>query len=269
MGMSDPFLIPEISPHISHELNKLKNGSKVAWLGQIHPLSNKSDAMYKAIMNNVKVQINSDFYDLYNDPNIADNSYVWDVNSEWNFAGYDLIVAVRIFYACTSASQLLRNLKKVVLSDQRIIGDLMSGNNQNFEDINNKDLKKYIADSTNEPDKENKTVSAFYGEDGAVRVYNHSTMVINGFLCEIFTKPKDSKAIIPMLPTIWKNSKINSGKDVGYANNLRFIAMPNFEDQTVEERDFSNEDIGLTNIYTFRDALKKRIYSICEFSDES
>jgi len=275
MGMSDPFIIPEISPHISNEINKLKNGSKVAWLGQIHPLSLSADTMYKAIMDNVKIEINSDFYDLYNDEKVADNSHVWDVNSEWDFAEYDLIVAVRIFYACTSASQLIRNLKKVASSDQKIIGDLMSGNNKNFEDVKIEDLNSYLDNCSPEVQSEAQTLSLHFGDDTLVRVYSNSSVVIDGQLCEVFSKPEGSKAIMPMLTTIWKDSGIKSvtlirsQEGENYTGPINFIAKPNFEDQVLEEKDFSEKGVGLKNIHTFRDSIKNRIYSVCEFVDES
>ena len=129
MGMTDNYLIPKMPQYIASCINKLDSGSRVAWLGQKHPDMKDTDGMYKGIMNLVKVKdLHHDFYDIDNDENVASNSFAWDVNSEWNFENYNLIVAVRIFYACDSASQLIRNIKKMVSTEQNIVGDLMSGN---------------------------------------------------------------------------------------------------------------------------------------------
>ena len=233
MGMTDRYLIPRMPQHIAKQINSLDNGSKIAWLGQIHPDMNNTCDMYKAIMNLVEVEdLRCDFYDLNNDDSIAENSYVWDVNTEWDFTGYDIIVAVRIFYACNSASQLIRNIKKMVSTEQNIVGDLMSGNTG--------------AHITNP-------------ESGIYRQY-YSTMVED---CEVFMKPANSKAIIPMLPKMWIDHDIKN--PVG---KFGFGVKQNHKDQVLTEEMLAESGIKVTPISVFREPTKYRIYSICEFAND-
>ncbi len=273
MGMSDPFLIPEMSPHISYELNKLKSGAKVAWLGQLHPSMGKQNTMYQGIMDKVNVEIESDFYDLHNDSNIAENSYVWDVNSEWDFKNYDLIVAVRIFYACNSVSKLLKNLKKTINNGQKIVGDLMSGNNQNFTDEKPEDLPSHLRVTSLKTGDVSEKVSNL-DEGDIVRVYQHNVRHVGNTIYEQFTKPAGSITIIPMLVEIWHKSGITAvapSWDGTASDNIKteFVAIPNHEDQILTQKHLEDNDVNIKNIHTFRDSVKKRIYSICEFSDES
>lgn len=229
MGMTDSFLMPVIPQYIAESINRLQEGAKIAWIGQRHPAMNDTDQMYKGIMSLVDVDgLEHDFYDINNDEKVASNSYVWDVNTEWDLEGYDLIVAVRIFYACNSASQLLRNIKKVTSSGQRIVGDLMSGN------------------------------TGEYMDSGLGRKQYYSN-VREG--CEVFTKPESSKTIIPMLPVIWKKHQVT---DV--LGEYNFAAVQNHTDQILPEDDFEKNDIQVTSIHSFRERAKYRIYTICDFS---
>ena len=233
MGMTDGYLVPKMPQHIVKQINNLSSGSRVAWLGQIHPDMNNTSDMYKAIMSLVEVEdLKCDFYDLNNDDSIAENAYVWDVNTEWDFTGYDIIVAVRIFYACNSASQLVRNIKKMVSTGQNIVGDLMSGN---------------TGTHVSNP------------ESGVYRQY-YSTMVED---CEVFTKPANSKAIIPMLPRTWIDYDIKN--PVGA---FAFGVKQNHDDQVLTEEMFSENGIKMTPISVFREPTKYRIYSICEFTND-
>ena len=239
MGMTDGYLIPKMPQYIAKKINSLDSGSKIAWLGQIHPDMNDTCDMYKAIMNLVEVEdLRCDFYDLNNDDSIAENSYVWDVNTEWNFTGYDIIVAVRIFYACNSASQLVRNIKKMISTGQDIVGDLMSGN-----------TGTHITYPEGDSD------------DGEV-IYRryYSTMVDD---CEVFEKPPNSKAIIPMLPDMWVEHDIKN--PVG---KFDFGVKQNHEDQILTEKMFIENGIKVTPISVFREPTKYRIYSICEFTND-
>ena len=255
MGMSDQVVIPQIAPHISSEINKLKKDARVAWLGQRHPAMGNTNVMYRTIMNNVNVEIQSDFYDLHNDADIAQNSHIWDVNSEWDFSGYDLIVAVRIFYACTSASQLVRNLKKTTSNGQKLIGDLMSGNNANFRDV---DRSQVPSEATIMQE----------GEGPTARIYSVPISEDNGAYYEVFSKPEGSRAIIPMMVNIWAESGISSmAATDGTPGHYR--AKANYDDQILEEEHFADSEIKVRNIFTFRDKFKGRIYSVCEFIDAS
>ena len=40
-----------------------------------------------------------------------DRSFVWDVHSEWDIKGYDLVLGLRVLYLCDSREKLLVNLK--------------------------------------------------------------------------------------------------------------------------------------------------------------
>ena len=233
MGMTDSYLVPKIPQYVAKQINNLSAGAKVAWLGQRHPKMNDTNEMYNGIINLVDVKnLHFDFYDLKNDDSIAENSYVWDVNTEWDFTGYDLIVAVRIFYACDSASQLVRNIKKMISTGQNIVGDLMSGN-----------TGTHITNP----------------ESGVYRQY-YSTMVED---CEIFMKPENSKAIIPMLTKMWIDHDIKN--PVG---KFAFGVKQNHEDQVLTEEMFAENGIKITPLSVFREPTKYRIYSICEFNSE-
>lgn len=232
MGITDDYLVPKMPQYIASCINKLDSGSRVAWLGQKHPDMKNTNRMYKGIMNLVEVQdLHHDFYDIDNDENVASNSFAWDVNTEWNFENYDLIVAVRIFYACESASQLLKNIKKVVSSGQNLVGDLMSGNTGGYVE-------------PSDPNIYRKYYTAMHGD------------------YEVFTKSKDSKSIIPMLVDMWFDWKIQNP-----ANEYKFGASKTHEDQILTEEMFAESEISLTPLCVFREPKKRRIYAICEFSD--
>jgi hypothetical protein len=229
MGITDSFLIPVMPQYIAKSINRLPEGAKIAWIGQKHPAMNDTNQMYESIMSFVEVDaLEHDFYDIKNDKNIARNSYVWDLNTEWNFKGYDLIVAVRIFYASNSASQLLRNIKKATSNGQMIVGDLMSGNTGEYMD-SGLGRKQYYSN---------------------IREGN-----------EVFTKPESSKAIIPMLPVIWEKHQVKDALG-GY----NFAAVQNHTDQILPEGDFEKNDIQVTSVHSFRERAKYRIYTICVFS---
>lgn len=232
MGMTDNYLIPKMPQYIADRINKLSSGSRVAWLGQKHPDMKDTDGMYKGIMNLVEVQdLHHDFYDIDNDENIASNSFAWDVNTEWNFENYDLIVAVRIFYACESASQLLKNIKKMVSSGQEMVGDLMSGNTGGYVEL---------------------------PEPGVYRKYYIN---MHGDY-EVFKKPKDSKSIIPVLMDMWIDWEIKNP-----ANEYKFGASVTHDDQLLTEEMFAENEISLVPLSVFREPKKRRIYAICEFSN--
>ena len=235
MGMTDSFLVPKMPQYVARSINKMNTGNRIAWIGQRHPAMNDTNQMYKGIMGQVTVEgLEFDFYDLNNDEGIADNSYVWDVNSEWDFEEYDLVVAVRIFYACESASQLVRNVKKVTGNGKKVVGDLMSGNTARFND---NDL-----------------------EPGDFRRYH--SKIVEGY--ELFSKPPTSKAILPMLSDMWISSKVTDPLG-GY----NFGARPNHDDQILTEEMFESEGVKITPIEVFREPTKYRIYSICEFSNDA
>ena len=263
MGISDFWLIPKMSQDVAKQINNLENGSKIAWLGQKHPNMSDTDAMYKEIMKLVEVKdLHNDFYDLYNDDNVSDNSYIWDVNSEWDFEGYDLIVAVRIFYACNSASQLLRNVKKMVSMGQNIVCDLMamSENKKTFEiDDSTDDIKKeMILYGDVDKASANGVNVMFDNKLGKYRSY----VPLTEDDCEIFAKPKNSKTIIPMLASTWTKNKITNVFD-----EYKFAAKPTHDDQVLDEESLKEGGIKFTPLSSFRDGVKGRIYTVCEFSE--
>ena len=235
MGMTDHFLVPIIPQYVARSINKMNTGDRIAWIGQRHPAMNDTNQMYKGIMEQIVIEgLEFDFYDLNNDEGIADNSYVWDVNTEWDFEEYDLVVAVRIFYACESASQLVRNVKKVTGNGKKIVGDLMSGNTARFDDnvLNPGEFRRYY--------------SKMHGK------------------YELFSKPPTSKAILPMLSDIWISSGVTNP-----LGEYDFAVQPNHDDQILTEEMFESENIKVTPVEVFREPTKYRIYSICEFSNDA
>lgn len=228
MGMSDNFLLPTMSVHFAKPLMKLRKGARVAWLGQRHPEMQEVNQMYGNIKKFIDIEFEEDFYDLHNDATIANNSFVWDVNTEWDLSDYDAIVAARIFYACESASQLLKNIENCLQAGQVVIADFMSGNSEH-----------YVHDS--------------FGQ----RQY-YST-VAGG--CELLTKPAHSKAILPMFPSVWEKFNIKSA-----LGNYEYGVKPNHEDQVISEQDFLDRNIGFTWIHAFREPTKHRIYTMGEFT---
>lgn len=229
MGMSDTFLVPAMSAYFAKPLMELQEGSRIAWLGQRHPAMGNTNEMYHRIKSFTNTRFEEDFYDLHNDETVANNSYSWDVNSEWNLQGYDLIVACRIFYACESASQLLRNIRTTISSGQILVADLMSGNTGS-QRINR-----------------NKNQIEFY------------TSTIDDV--EVFWKPDSSRSILPMLTQVWQDFEIES-----VTGGYQFGAVPNHNDQFITEKDILEKGIDSKWYHSFRDPIKGRIYSIGKFT---
>ena len=229
MGMSDYFLIPEMAGHFAKRLRNLPEDSRIAWLGQKHPAMGNTNLMYRRIKSLTNIRFEEDFYDLHNDETVAHNSYIWDVNSEWDLQEYDLVIACRIFYACESASQLLRNIKKTISSGQVLIADFMSGNTGS----------QHINRDKNE-----------------IEFYTHAIDNV-----EVFWKPDSSRSILPMLIEVWQDFKVDSTTG-GY----QFGVIPNHEDQVITERDILEKGVNSEWYHSFRDPMKGRIYSIGEFT---
>ena len=126
MGMTDFDIANKYSSVVSDILNELHVGAKVAWLGQKHPKNGTDKFIYDSVMSGVNNDLIHDFYDLNNDE--FNGSFIWDVHSEWNIKGYDLVLGLRVLYLCDSRKKLLVNLKNISSNNDRVIFDFMTGN---------------------------------------------------------------------------------------------------------------------------------------------
>ena len=231
MGMTDRFVVQKIPRHVADTINKLERGSRIAWLGQVHPGMGNTNEMYKEIMNLVRVEdLHCDFYDLNNDDSIAGNSYCWDINTEWDFdESYDLFVAVRVFYACLSVSQFLRNLNKVTSNGTKVVGSFVTGNRQK---------------------------TAYRDEMvGNLLWRSYESEMVGDY--EVLTSPY----MIPMLVQTWIDNEIKNP-----INEYKFGAKPFREDQVLAEDMFQENGVKITPKTSFREPTKAYIYSVCEFN---
>jgi len=126
MGMTDFDVANKYSSVVSEILNELHIGARVAWLGQKHPKNGTDKFIYDSVMSGVNNDLVHDFYDLNNDE--SDRSFVWDVHSDWDIKGYDLVLGLRVLYLCDSKKKLMLNLKKISKSNQKVVFDFMTGN---------------------------------------------------------------------------------------------------------------------------------------------
>ncbi len=126
MGMTDNQIVERYSSVVSGILNELLVGSKVAWLGQKHPSSGQDKFLYDSIMSGVNNDLDHTFYDLNNE--IFEGSVRWDVHSEWDISGYDLVLGLRVLYLCDSRKKLLSNLKNISTNNDMVVFDFMTGN---------------------------------------------------------------------------------------------------------------------------------------------
>jgi hypothetical protein len=129
MGLTDQFIIPKYSRLVGDYINKnLKPGNKIAWLGQQQ--RDKYSDMFVGIQNNINVSnLAHHFYDIENDHNPPD-SFKWDVHSDWeaDIKGYDLVLGLRLAYLVQSSFGLVRNLKKAVENNKKVMFDFNTGN---------------------------------------------------------------------------------------------------------------------------------------------
>ena len=200
MGMTDFEVAEKYSSVVSEMLNELPVGSRVAWLGQKHPRMAQDKFLYDSIMSGVNNDLKHDFYDLKN--NESENSFEWDVHSEWKIEGYDLVLGMRILYLCDSRKLLLKNLKNISTTNDRVVFDFMTGN----------------------------------------------PVLMNGK--ETFVKKNNSQTILPFFPELYDGD---------------FSVQSNHSDQIVLSEDLSKSGIKMKNVLTFRDTIKRRFYTICEF----
>lgn len=175
MGMTDFEIAGKYASVVSEILNELPVGSTVAWLGQKHPSVGEDKFLYDSIMSGVNNELKHDFYDLNNEE--SGNSFKWDVHSEWTIKGYDLVLGMRILYLCDSRKTLLKNLKNISSTNERVVFDFMTGNP---EFMNGRDtfIKK----------NNSQTILPFFPElyDGDFSVQsNHSDQIV---LSEDLTK---------------------------------------------------------------------------------
>ncbi len=126
MGMTDFEVAERYTSTVSEILNELPVGSTVAWLGQKHPRMAKDKFLYDSIMSGVNNDLKHDFYDLNNEE--FEGSKKWDVHSEWEISGYDLVLGLRVLYLCDSREKLLKNLKNISSTNTSVIFDFMTGN---------------------------------------------------------------------------------------------------------------------------------------------
>ena len=137
MGVSDIQLFDVFAPALSEYVKSLRPGSKVAWLGQqSHNIDHyprhtlQGACLHDMLLEYIDVDVEHHYYDIVNEN--RGNSFHWDANESWEdiVCGYDLVLGIRILYACESASNTIRNLKYVVENNKTVVFDFMSGNPQ-------------------------------------------------------------------------------------------------------------------------------------------
>jgi len=131
MGTSDIRIFPHLEQALSKYVSRLVPGSKVAWLGQVSPGNpNHNIVIHDMFLHYIETDIEHHYYDILNES--GENSFHWDANESWEdiVCGYDLVLGIRILYACESASSTIRNLKYVVENNKTVVFDFMSGNPQ-------------------------------------------------------------------------------------------------------------------------------------------
>ena len=121
MGTSDHHIEIHYKNTISKILNDLPSGSKIAWLGQKLPSLNKDVFLYKSIMSKVNNSLDHYFFDIENEN--ENNSFFWNVHNTWDIKNYDLVLGLRIAYACYSKKNLIKNIKNVVKYNKNVIFD--------------------------------------------------------------------------------------------------------------------------------------------------
>ena len=115
MGVSDQVIFREFVPAIRPYLENLKDGSRIAWLGQQSCKMVQKDSMFGQLSRHIKVKVEHHCFDIENEDfkGFGICSNWWDANDSWEnkVCGFDLVLGIRILYACDSAKKTLKNLK--------------------------------------------------------------------------------------------------------------------------------------------------------------
>ena len=118
MGVSDNEIFREFVPAIRPYLENLKDGDRIAWLGQQTCKMAQKSSMFGQLSCHIKAKVEHHCFDIENDnfEGYSIHSNWWDANDSWEnkIQGFDLVLGIRILYACDSAKQTLKNLKYVV-----------------------------------------------------------------------------------------------------------------------------------------------------------
>ena len=110
MGVTNAFIIPRYVPYVKDFLHQNSTaGDRIAWLGSLGPAG---DHIYlKAVEGpSLGLEHTHTYYDLFHE--LEDNRHIkWDVNTKWNnVAGHNVVMAIRITYACESVALLIENI---------------------------------------------------------------------------------------------------------------------------------------------------------------
>jgi hypothetical protein len=131
MGISDNEIFREFVPAIRPYLENLKDGDRIAWLGQQSYKMAQKSGMFGQLSCHIKAEVEHHCFDIENKNFEGFNIYSnwWDANDSWEnkIQGFDLVLGIRILYACDSAKQTLKNLKYVVDNNRTVVFDFMSG----------------------------------------------------------------------------------------------------------------------------------------------
>ena len=134
MGHTDNFIFSSFIPALKPYMQSLPKGSSIAWLGQQAPRLGVNTYLHDTLLSYTQGEMDNHYYDI---KNLEGNprSHRWDANSDWStsIANFDLVLGIRILYACNSASQVVSNLRYTVENNKKVIFDFMSGNSNTFE----------------------------------------------------------------------------------------------------------------------------------------
>ena len=182
MGMTDFEVAEKYSSVVSELLNDLHIWAKVAWLGQKHPSIKEDKFLHDSVMSGVHTQLTHHYYDL-NNKNF-EGSIKWDVHEDWDIAGYDLVLGLRVLYLCDSRKKLISNLNKICKSNDKVVFDFMTGNpelmngRETFVKKNNSQTilpffpELYDAQFAVQPNHEDQTVTIQHLTESGIEVKN-------------------------------------------------------------------------------------------------
>lgn len=127
MGVTNAFIIPQYVPYVKDFLHQNSSaGDRIAWLGSLGPAG---DHIYlKAVEGpGLDLEHTHTYYDLFHE--LEDSRHIkWDVNTKWNnVAGHNVVMAIRITYACESVALLIENISNSLRNNDRVVMDFMSG----------------------------------------------------------------------------------------------------------------------------------------------
>jgi len=118
MGYHDEDLAKYLyKPVIANNVD-LENIKSIAWLGWAN-----DNKITKTIIYNCPNLQKSDLYDI--DINQNDKTKYWDINEDWGVSGYDLVICLRTTLFSKSSEHFLRNLKKTIDNNGKVIVDFL------------------------------------------------------------------------------------------------------------------------------------------------